>query len=211
MGKTGTEFQMSAYEKYREDLPEFIRGRLDVARAQEILKAAEDDEVLRAAIESERSLERWLDYYEVPEAPGLEGRFWQRFHEEKLIGGKRSLWLMKLVGPLAAAVLVAIGVIVFVNNGDEGADPAGNTPVADTETEAPALDVTFEDSEWDYLVGAPVPVGENGRGDKLDAEALATLRMLDNPAFVALDDLSQAEDLAVIDDLDLLTQLAEDE
>jgi hypothetical protein len=211
MGKTGTEFQMSVYEKYREDLSDFIRGRLDVARAQEILKAAEDDEVLRAAIESERSLERWLDYYEVPEVEGLEGRFWQRFHEEKLIGGKRSLWLMKLVGPLAAAVLIAIGVIVFVNNGDEGADPADNTPVADTETEAPALDVTFEDSEWDYLVGAPAPVGENVRGDKLDAEALATLRTLDNPAFVALDDLSQPEDLAVIDDLDLLTQLAEDE
>jgi hypothetical protein len=200
---------MSAYEKYREDLPDFIRGSMDVARAQEILKAAEDDEVLRAAIESERSLERWLDYYEVPNAPGLEGRFWKRFHEEKLVGGKRSLWLMKLVGPLAAAVLIAIGVIVFVNNGDEGTDPADDTPVAEVEVDAP--EVTWEDNEWDYLVGAPAPVGESARGDKLDAEALAAMRTLDNPAFVALDDLAQPEDLAVIDDLDLLTQLAEDE
>ena len=197
---------MSGYEIFRDDLPEFIRGKLDVARASELLKAAEDDEVLRAAIESERSLERWLDYYEVPEPAGLESRFWRRFHDEKLVGGKRSLWLLKLAGPLAAAVLIAIGVILFIDN-DEPTTPEV-TPIAETE-DAPALEVTWEDDEFDYITGGPTE--PEGRGDKLDAEALATMRTLDNPAFIALDDLDRAEDLAVIDDLELLTQLAEDE
>jgi hypothetical protein len=194
-----------SYEKYREDIPEFIRGRLDAERAAELLKAAEDDAVLRAAIESERSLERWLDYYEVTEPAGLEGRFWRRFHEEKVVAGRRSLWLLKLAGPLAAAVLIAVGVILFVN--DEETPTPDPTPVA--EADDASLEVTWDDVEFDVLSG--VPTEPDARGDKLDAEALATMRALDNSAFLPLDDLSQPEDLAVIEDFELLTQIAEEE
>lgn len=194
-----------SYEKYREDIPEFIRGRLDTVRAAELLKAAEDDEVLRAAIEQERTLERWLDYYEVAEPAGLEARFWSRFHEEKVVGGKRSLWLLKLAGPLAAAVLIAVGVILFVN--DEETATLDPTPVA--EVDETSLEVTWDDVEFDVLSG--VPTAPDGRGDVLDAEALATMRALDNSAFLPLDDLAQPEDLAVIEDFELLTQIAEEE
>jgi hypothetical protein len=197
---------MSAYETFREDIPEFIRGRLNAERAAALLKAAEDDEVLRAAIESERSLERWLDYYEVAEPAGLEGRFWRRFHEEKVVAGRRSLWLLKLAGPLAAAVLIAVGVILFIN--DEETPPPDPNPITVGNTDD-SLEVTWDDVEFDILSG--VPTEPDARGDKLDAEALATMRALDNPAFLALDDLAQPEDLAVIEDFDVLKQIAEEE
>jgi hypothetical protein len=199
-----------SYETFREDLPDFIRGRLEFERASELLKAAEHDEVLRAAIEQERSLERWLDYYEAPElSDGFEGRFWRKFQEERVVAGRSSLWLVRLIGPIAAAVLIAVGVIVFINNEE---DP--QTPVVKTaevlETEDPSMEVTWGESEFDYIAGAPNAVEDVVRGEKLDATALATMKTLDNAAFLALDDLDRPEDLAVVDDLELLTELAED-
>jgi len=200
---------MSSYEQFRDDIPEFVRGHLDVVRAAELLKAAEQDEVLRAAIEQERSLERWLDFYEVPEpAAGFENRFWRRFHDEHTIAGRGSLWLVKLIGPIAAAVLIAIGVIVFVNNDEEA--PQDKTAEVEAPQDTPA-EVSWDDSEFDYIAGGPTLVEDVMRGDKLDAEALATMKTLDNAAFLALDDLDRPEDLAVMDDLELLTQIAEGE
>lgn len=204
---------MSAYETYREDLPELIRGRLDPARAAEILEAAKGDETLRNALEQERSLERWLDYYEVAEpAQGFEGRFWRRFHEEQLAdaASRRSTWLLKLVGPLAAAVLIAIGVIAFVDNGEDIPEPAPIT--AHTEDPKPVeVEVSWDDDEITYITGVAEPITDPRRADKLSAEDLELMKALDNAAFLPLDDLDRPEDLAVIDDLDLLTKLAEED
>lgn len=197
-------------EKYHEDLPELIRGRLDAGRAGEILRAAEQDSELRAAIEQERSLERWLEYYEVP-APGegFEGRFWRRFHNEKMDESTgRAAWLFKLIGPLAAGVLIAVGIILFVNR-DEPVQPAENTTAEQpTEIEeAPVLEVEWDDSEFEYIAGGEQP-DTHGR---LDLETLELLKALDDPAFLALDDLARPDDMAVINELELLAQLAEDE
>jgi len=204
---------MSAYETYRDDLPELIRGRLDPARAAEILEAAKGDETLRNALEQERSLERWLDYYEVAEpAQGFEGRFWRRFHEEQLAdaASRRSIWLLKLVGPLAAAVLIAIGVIAFVDNGEDVPEPAPIT--AHKEDPKPVeVEVSWDDDEITYITGVAAPLTEPSRADKLSAEDLELMKALDNAAFLPLDDLDRPEDLAVIDDLDLLTKLAEED
>jgi hypothetical protein len=204
---------MSAYETYRDDLPELIRGRLDPARAAEILEAAKHDQTLRNALEQERSLERWLDYYEVAEpAQGFEGRFWRRFHEEQLADTvrRRSSWLLKLVGPLAAAVLIAIGVIAFVDNGEDIPEPAPIT--AGVEDPKPAeVEVSWDDDEITYITGVAEPITDPRRADKLSAEDLELMKALDNAAFLPLDDLERPEDLAVIDDLELLIQLTEDE
>ena len=193
-------------EKYREDLPELIRGRLDPARAGEILHAAEHDAELRAAIEQERSLERWLEYYEVPEpAAGFERRFWNRFHEEKVAPG-RAGWLFKLVGPLAAGVLIAVGVILFVNEDD----PPVNEPTTaenPVETETPVIEVEWDDSEFEYIAGGEPPL----TSDRLDLETLEMLKALDDPAFLALDNLERPDDMAVIDELELIAELSEDE
>lgn len=191
-------------EDYREDLPELIRGRLDPGRAAEILRAAEHDAELREAIEQERTLERWLEYYEVPEIDaGFERRFWNRFHEEKT--GRSASWLFKLVGPLAAGVLIAVGIILFVNNDDA---PIDNTPKT-AENQTPEDDggvIELEFSEAEYVVGV-----ETDEPRKLDLETLELLKALDDPAFLALDNLERPDDMAVIDDLELLTKLAEDE
>lgn len=201
---------MSAYETYREDLPELIRGRLDPARAAEILEAAKHDETLRNALEQERSLERWLDYYEVSEpAQGFEGRFWRRFHEEQVADAahRRSALLLKLVGPLAAAVLIAIGVIAFVDNGED--EPQTAPITAHKEDPKPVeVEVSWDDDEFTYIAQ---PLDEPRRADKLSAEDLELMKSLDNAAFLPLDDLDRPEDLAVIDDLDLLTRLAEED
>ena len=202
---------MSAYEKYREDLPELIRGRLDPERAGEILAAAQHDEVLRGAIEGERTLERWLEYYEIPEvSEGFQARFWRQFHEEKVVAGRRSVWLMRLVGPLAAAVLIAVGVILFVNN--DTSPPINDTAQTDdagegTDTGDP-VEVVWEQDEIDYVIGGEdvTPTRE-----KLSADDLELMRALDDSAFLPLDDFDRPEDVGVIDDLELLKQLAEEE
>jgi hypothetical protein len=204
-----------ALEKYRDDLPELIRGRLDPDRAGEILRAAGQDAELREAIESERSLERWLEYYEVPEpAAGFERRFWARFHEERVAGG-RSGWLLKLAGPLAAGVLIALGVILFVNTGDDPGNGGGTT--ADTrdaggETggvsdDVSEIEIDWDDTEFEYIAGGR----PDGAAERLDLRTLELLKALDDPAFLALDDLQRPDDMLVIDELDLIAQLAEDE
>lgn len=202
---------MSAYRKYKEDLPEFIRGRLDRDFAHEIAQAAETDTELREAIEEERALDRILALYEVPEpAEGFERRFWERFHESRTIGEHSggAGWLLKLAGPVAACVLIAIGVILFVK--DDGQTPVNDTektaqtgPGDDAE-DAPA--VTWDESEFDYLAGDAVSADTTR---DIDTATLEELKALDDARFSPLDNMERPEDLLVIDELDLLNEIAE--
>lgn len=193
---------MSALDEYRQDLPEFISGRLDAKRAGEIAQLAETDAELRQAIESERALDSVLELYEV-DGPGngFEDRFWREFHESRTLGGGAG-WLLKLAGPLAACVLLAIGAFLFMNLDSEET----GAPLADSQDNAPApvVEVTWEESEFDYL-GGDAPDTQR----RLDAETLSELKTLDDANFSPLDDMENPEDLLVIDNLELLNELAE--
>lgn len=194
------------YDKYIEDLPQYVRGHLEPAHAKAIEAAAKSDARLRAAIEAERNLERILDQYETPVPPaGLEGRFWRRFHSDKVAG--RRNWLLKLAGPLAAGVLIAVGLIIFVNR---DVDPAPEITAeqdaeTDTDTDAPEIEVTWGESEVEYIVG-----GGTER-PAMDQASLELLKALDNAAFLPLDELERPEDLLVLDEFELLRALSEDE
>ncbi|MBX3473137.1 MAG: hypothetical protein KF754_02000 [Planctomycetes bacterium] len=195
---------------FADDIPELVRGRLDPARANEILRAAETDEHLRRQIGSERELERLLDLYETPEpSAALEGAFWRRFHEAKVLGdesvaSRRTAWLLKLVGPLAAGVLIAVGIVAFYNP-----DPAPIDPprTAEERKDTPRYPVVDEgDEDWDdlgYLADTPERLDPR-KGEKLGLGDLELLKKLDAEGFLALDRIQQPEDLALVDDLELL-------
>lgn len=197
-------------EKYRDDLTDFVRGRLDQARAAEILQAAQQDENLKAAIESERSLDRWLEYYELPElSDGFEGRFWRRFHAEKLDEATtRSTWMFKLIGPLAAGVLIAIGVVLFVNNDDAPVTDPTTAETQETEDNAPIIETDWTDEEIQYITGGST---DEAKLDRLGIEELELLKALDDAAFLPLDELERPEDLLLADDLSTIDKLAEDD
>lgn len=198
---------------FAEDIPELVRGRLDPARAQEILRAAESDQELRRAIGSERQLERLLEAYEVP-APSaaLEGAFWRRFHEAKVLGDesvgtRRTAWLLKLVGPLAAGVLIAVGIVAFY---DPPAAPE-NEPIksAEDKPEDTGSEVVLPDDDWDdlgYMAEAPERL-EPGKNERLSVADLELLKKLDADGFLALDRIQQPEDLTLVEDLELLKQI----
>lgn len=198
---------------FAEDIPELVRGRLDPARAQEILRAAETDPELRRAIGSERQLERLLEAYDVPEpSAALEGAFWRRFHEARVMGdesvGTRSTaWLLKLVGPLAAGVLIAIGVVAFYNNSSQ----PENEPVKTSEDKPadPEGEVVLPEDDWDdlgYMAEAPERL-EPGKNERLSVSDLEMLKKLDADGFLALDRIQQPEDLTLVDELELLKQI----
>lgn len=198
---------------FAEDIPELVRGRLDPARAQEILRAAETDPELRRAIGSERQLERLLEAYDVPEpSAALEGAFWRRFHEARVMGdesvGTRSTaWLLKLVGPLAAGVLIAIGVVAFYNNPSQ----PENEPVKTSEDKPadPEGEVVLPEDDWDdlgYMAEAPERL-EPGKNERLSVSDLEMLKKLDADGFLALDRIQQPEDLTLVDELELLKQI----
>lgn len=203
-------------EQYREELPLLVRGALPDARAREILAAAETDAELRHAIAEERALERVLDDYAVP-APsaGFEARFWQRFHTGKALGDEavvgRGSRLLRLVGPLAAGLLIAAGLLVFYRGGPD-APPSpvaegGNVPASNTAPETgslPTVSLPVEDlDEMDYLAGG-LDLPE--RADKkLDAESLALMKRLDDKAFLDLDNIEHPDDIALVAELELLS------
>ena len=201
------------YEKYRDDLTDFVRGRLDQGRSAEILQAAQSDNELREAIETERTLDRWMEYYEVPEISGdFQARFWRRFHEQRVDdSAARGGWVIKLLGPLAAGVLIAVGVVLFMNN---DTPPENTTPIAEhndntapDKTETPAPDVEWQDEEITYLTGQT----PEARDEKLSVEDLELLKKLDDAAFKDLDELDRPEDLILADELDTIDKLAEDD
>lgn len=185
-------------QEYYEDLPLLARGKLPPERAAEILRAAQADPALRAAIESERALEEILDLYQPPEpSVTLQGRFWKRFHEGEAVS--RTGWWLKLAGPLAAGVLVTIGIIMFFRGDDA---PVDTTPQAAEEDADDDAEIDWTDIE-SYAAG-PQTAPE---GRKLSAEDLALLRTLNDKAFLALDNVEQPEDLTLMDDLELLRAL----
>lgn len=187
-----------AMHDYYDDLPLLARGKLPPARAAEILRAAESDAALRAAIDSERALEEVLALYEVPEpAATLEGRFWRRFHGVDQAAG-RGAWIFKLAGPLAAGVLITIGIIMFFRSDDAPVQP----PVAEQAEEIP-------DDEIDWTTVETYAAGETAAPEprKLSAEDLALMKQLDSEKFLALDRIGQAEDLNLAEDLELLKAL----
>jgi hypothetical protein len=198
---------MTQYEQFQEDIPAFVRGTLDNARAQELMAAAEQDDRLRNAIEQERTLEGWLEFYEVPEpSSGLSARFWKRFHNEQAFGtesGGRSGLLLKLAGPLAAAVLIATGLVLFFK-GDDPANPPNPKPDVVAET--------ADDEEDDFLVQfMSEPDAEPETEERPTLEELRLLKQLADPAYADLDKVPHPEDLLLIQDKELLTQLAEEE
>lgn len=190
--------------EYYEDLPELARGSLSPARAAEILRAAQADPALMRAIAAERSLESLLEHYEIEgPSPGLAARFWARFHGEDatpVVGSRRAAWGLRLAGPLAAGVLLAIGLIVFLRPDSPPPDPGQ----AALEQPAPAPVDPDELEELRLLADAPA---RNGGQRELDLEALQLLRALDDDAFLPLDRVTQPENLALINELDLLKAL----
>jgi hypothetical protein len=195
---------MSPLEQYMQDLPAFVRGTLEPARARAIREAAAQNESLARAIEEERALDRLLNLYDVPEPPiGLETRFWQRFHSEGMHGGRR-LWLMRAAGALAASILVAVGLLVYFGGPREHVLPepgiASTTELDADEDEAdPVLW-----SEWAYVLDAPqAPVRPERRPD---LRTLELLKLLDD---ASLDGLEDPDDLLVAENLELLIALAE--
>jgi hypothetical protein len=198
---------MTQYEQFQEDIPAFVRGTLDAARAQELIAAAEQDDRLRTAIEQERTLEGWLAFYEVPEpSSGLSARFWKRFHHEQAFGeegGRRSGLLLKLAGPLAAAVLIATGLVLFFK---------GDDPVAPADTKPDIVAETPDEPDDDFLVQFVwEPDAEPETEERPTLEELRLLKQLADPAYADLDKVPHPEDLLLIQDKELLTQLAEQE
>lgn len=199
-------------EQYREELPLLVRGALPDTRAREILAAAETDAALRRAIAEERALERVLDDYEVPElSAGFEARFWKRFHTGKALGdesvGGRNSRLLRLVGPLAAGLLIAAGLLLFYRGEPAGPGPVpvaegGNAPSANTAPEVASQAVEDLD-EMDYLAGG-LDLPE--RADKkLDLETLELMKRLDDKAFLDLDHIEHPDDIALVNELELLS------
>jgi hypothetical protein len=186
-----------AMHDYYDDLPLLARGKLPPARAAEILRAAESDAALRAAIDSERALEEVLALYEVPEPAGtLDGRFWRRFHGVDQAAG-RGTWIFKLAGPLAAGVLITIGIIMFFRGDDPPVQPPEAGQTADIPDDA--------EIDWNDVVTYAADVAPEPR--KLSDEDLALMKQLDNEKFLALDRIGQAEDLNLAEDLELLKAL----
>lgn len=207
----------SNLEKYRDNLPGYVRGRLtgpdasaeDRALAAEIEAAAATDPELQTAIREETRLDEWLDAYKTPEISAeFERRFWHRFHHGKLTGetGGFGARMLRLTGPIAAAALIAVALVMFWNG--ESVSPLnvtiGGTPVIDAGSDDPDLD---DDEDWSPYYG----VGDaNDRLlHRLDLQSLRTLKQLDNEAFLPLDNLGHPDDLRLVDDLDTLKAVDE--
>lgn len=190
----------------QQDIAAFARGTLDPERARELLAAAEHDPQLKLAITQEQTLEQWLGFYDVPElSEGFQGRFWKRFHEGKVYGetaGSRGGLLLKLAGPIAAALLIGVGIFMFMNGDDS--PPVTDPPETIAEDDADdTAEVEFD--EFDYLAHGE-PADKTDRA--LDLEELRQLKLLADTAFSELERVQNPDDLGLIQDQDLLEQLA---
>ena len=206
-------------EKYRDHLPGHVRGRLtgpgasaeDRALAAEIEAAAARDPALQQAIREETRLDEWLDAYKAPEiSADFERRFWHRFHHGKLTG-ETGGWggrIVKLAGPIAAAALIAVALVMFWNGGQVTPLDVtiGETPVVTDNADDLSDDVS-DDEDWSPYYG--VGDADDRLVRKLDLESLRTMKQLDSEAFLPLDNLSHPDDLRLVDDLETLKAIDE--
>lgn len=210
----------SNLEKYRDDLPGYVRGRLtgphasaeDRALASEIEAAAATDPELQSAIREETRLDEWLEAYKTPEvSAAFERRFWHRFHHGKLTGetGGIGARVLRLAGPIAAAALVAVALVMFWNGG--AVSPLhvtiGGTPVSDAGSDDDLADDLDDDEDWSPYYG--VGDADDRLVSRLDGQSLRLLKKLDNEAFLPLDNLGHPDDLRLVDDLDTLKAVDE--
>lgn len=191
---------------FRADLAALVAGELPQSRVREVLAAIERDPALAGELAEEKALDRLLNFYEIPE-PSAEfrKRFWTRFHNEKLLGssgmlgsgvGRSSRLWLKLVGPIAAALVLTLGLIFWPR------EP--QTPAKDgTALERDSGGVTPEDEEVAKIVFNKQPEEVSAAG----ADFLRRLKMMDDPRLAVLDGLQQAEDIKLAEQLDLLTDL----
>lgn len=188
---------MTPYDEFKDDLPALARGTLDPDRTRALLEAAKQDTQLKRAIEQERALEHWLEAYEVPEpSADLPARFWKRFHQVRVQSGGR---LLRLIGPAAAAILVAAGLWLFIQ-GDDTPPPADTPVVAEVEDDA----VFFE-----YLADPDAGADQSDQPTPQPTEEeLALLKLLSDPAFAELDKVPHPDDLLLVQDHELVTELA---
>jgi hypothetical protein len=201
------------WEHFRDDLPDYVRGRLDARRAAEIEQAALNDASLRKAIEHERQLDAWLELVDVPEPePGMEARFWQRFHAESQPGARR--WYWRAAGALAAGLVLATAALLVVSHdpqpgpGDSTAREEPATPGVEATAQNAEDNVLYEWSELDYLAEGNVRRGAFQR--RLDGDSLRLLKALaDDEAYGGLDDIRPGEVLLLDADLELLRRLAD--
>lgn len=193
-----------AADSYYDDIPELVQGRLAPARAAEILRAAQTDEALRRTIDAERALESVLEMYESPQpSAALQGSFWRRFHEGRAEGGRRAAWALKLVGPLAAGVLILIGVVAFFRDSTDPVPP----PVDSAQNSNPGDAADADLDELAYLgdVEPRQEIPALPKGPDLDA--LETMQKLNSEAFLPLDGIGTPENVPLVDNLELLKAL----
>ncbi len=188
---------VNLYDEFKDDLPAFARGTLDTGRTRALLEAAKQDTQLQRAIEQERALERWLEAYEVPgPAADLPARFWRRFHQGRVQSGGR---LLRLIAPAAAAILVAAGLWLFIQEDDSPA-PADTPVVAEVEDDAVFFEYLADPDSGADQSDQPTP--------QPTEEELALLKLLSDPAFAELDKVPHPDDLLLVQDHELVTELA---
>lgn len=188
-------------EAQRQDIADLALGKLSEERATALLAAARQDPNLMRALREEEALEKLLDLYEFPEIPkGLEKRFWERFQQEKLEGetlGSGRTWWLRIAAPVAAAILLAIG-LIYLPPDTPTNDPVkvgGNPPV-----ETPVEPEAEEDLVLP-LLGADEP---SDKPRELKPEELKLLKAMDDARLQALGDLQDPEDVRLVDTLETL-------
>lgn len=194
-------FTSEQRQAFLDDVAAFAAGELSEERGAALLAAARQDPVIMQALRAEEALDKLLELYEFPELPqGLAARFWERFQREKLEGeplGASRAWWVRIALPVAAAIVLAIGLIYLPPWGQ------GNAPQEIGGNPAP-LDVPDEETEDDYVLPL-ISVDEPGEKPReLKADELRLLKAMDDARLQALGDLQDAEDARLMDTLDTL-------
>lgn len=191
-------------QAFLEDVAAFAAGELSEERAAALMAAARADAEIMQALRAEEALDKLLELYEYPELPeGIEGRFWQRFQQEKLEGESLTsgrVWWLKIAAPVAAAILLALGLIYLPpSSTDPEPDKIGGNP--------PAVDKSEPLEEEDYVLPfvAAEETGEKPRDFK--PEELKLLKAMDDARLQPLGDLQDPEDARLVDILETLETL----
>lgn len=184
------------------------QGRLGEPRAGELMARCQREPELGALLRQERSLESFLDAYETPEPTAKFKRsFWQRFYGERgaetLTGGGASRWLLRVAGPIAAAIVVAF-VLVFSSMNSTPVTPKDGDGIA-KDGEEPVTDPTPD--EIDYGTPPIVDIDDPADGKAPSLEQLRLMRELAQPEFAPLSQLRESEDIRLATQLNLLEEL----